>query len=219
MEESPLTSITPIDEAGVRGFLHLPLQPAGDALALTHGAGANCQSPLLIALSEEFCRAGLIVLRYDLPFRQLRPHGPPIRTAEKDQHGVRLAIEFLQKRSPKRLFTGGHSYGGRQTTILLATQPDLAAGLLLLSYPLHPPKAPQQLRTAHFPDLRTSALFVHGSRDRFGTVDELSAALKQIPARTSLLMIEAAGHELLTKKNAKELPEKIRQTFTEMFGL
>jgi hypothetical protein len=98
--------------------------------------------------------------------------------------------------------------------MLAASEPALADALLLLSYPLHPPKAPAQLRTAHFPDLRTPALFVHGARDGFATLDELTAALKLIPARTQLLPIEASGHELLTPRNRPALPQLIASTFS-----
>src|SRR5258708_28564693 len=64
-------------EPAVRGFLHLPANPSADALVLTHGAGANCQSKLLTALPNSFAEAGVTVLRSDLPFRQARPFGPP----------------------------------------------------------------------------------------------------------------------------------------------
>jgi hypothetical protein len=210
--------IIPIDESGVRGLLHTPMVANGDALALTHGAGANCQAPLLVALAREFCASGTSVLRYDLPFRQQRPHGPPLRGSDKrDREGIAAAIAFLRQQPSTRIFAGGHSYGGRQTSMLLAEQPGLVDGLLLLAYPLHPPKKPEQLRTAHLPDLRTPALFVSGSRDGFGTLAELAEALKLIPARTMLLPIEGAGHELLSKKNVEELPKKIAAAFAEMF--
>lgn len=62
--------------------------------------------------------------------------------------------------------------------MLAAVEPGLIDALLLLSYPLHPPKAPTQLRTAHFPAIRTPALFVHGTRDAFGTINELQTSLK-----------------------------------------
>jgi predicted alpha/beta-hydrolase family hydrolase len=80
--------------------------------------------------------------------------------------------------------------------MLAAETPGLVEGLLLLSYPLHPPKKPQQLRTAHFPNLRTPALFVHGTRDDFGSIEEMRAALQLIPAATTLVPIEGAGHDL-----------------------
>ena len=201
----------------VRGFLHTPSDAASDGLVLTHGAGANCQSPLLRKLADAFCDAGVTVLRCDLPFRQLRPHGPPLRSAEQDQAGLRRAVELVRGLVPRRVFLGGHSYGGRQATMLAAAEPGLVEGLLLLSYPLHPPKQPEKLRTAHFPSLRTAALFVHGTRDGFGSVDELTNALKIIPARTELLAITGAGHELLAKKIEEELPRTIVATFTKMF--
>ena len=95
-----------------------------------------------------------------------------------------------------RVSLGGHSYGGRQASMLVAEDETIADALLLLSYPLHPPDKPQQLRTAHFANLRTPALFVHGSRDPFGSLDEMRAALSLIPTYTELVAIEGAGHDL-----------------------
>lgn len=206
------------DGVNVRGFLHVPEISTGDGLVLTHGAGANCQAPLLFALARAFCEAGVVVLRCDLPFRQLRPHGPPMRgSAERDQLGLRRAIEAMKKIVQGRVFAGGHSYGGRQASLLLAAEPGLVDRLLLLSYPLHPPKKPEQMRTEHFPRLRTPALFVHGARDGFATHEEIVEALKSIPAKTRLLEVTSAGHELLSKRNAATLPVEILQAFREMF--
>ncbi len=205
-------------EPAVRGFLHEPAQPNGDALVLTHGAGANCQSKLLIALASSFADEGYRVLRCDLPFRQSRPHGPPFPAmAARDREGLLRAVEVLRPGTPGQIFLGGHSYGGRQASMLAAEQPQLVTGLLLLSYPLHPPRKPAELRTGHFPQLRTPALFVHGGRDPFGSHEEMRSALALIPAATSLLEIEGAGHELLGKKAHDDLPFKIVQTFQEFF--
>jgi len=120
----------------VRGFLHSPEHPNGDALILTHGAGSNCNAPLLVALAESFAANGYIVLRCDLPFRQERPTGPPFPgNAERDRVGLRNAVTALRKTVAGRIFLGGHSYGGRQSTMLCANsnEPDLVSGLLLLS--------------------------------------------------------------------------------------
>src|SRR5271167_4291462 len=154
----------------LRGFLHSPAAAGADGLVLTHGAGANCDSPLLFALADAFCASGLTVLRCDLPFRQMRPHGPPQRgSAERDQEGLRAAVASMRRQTSGRVFLGGHSYGGRQASALSAAQPGLVDRLLLLSYPLHPPRRPDELRTGHFPELNTPALFVHGTRDGFGS--------------------------------------------------
>ncbi len=188
----------------LRGFLHRPANPNGKALVLTHGAGSNCQAPLLIALAEAFAGAGFTVLRCDLPFRQERPFGPPHPgNAARDREGLKHAIEAMRKRASGQVFLGGHSYGGRQGTMLCADEPGLADGLLLLSYPLHPPRKPEQLRTQHFPRLQTPALFVQGTHDPFGAIAEMEAALKLIPAKTSLLPVEGAGHDLGFKGKSK----------------
>jgi len=206
-------------EPAVRGLLHEPPQPNGAGLVLTHGAGANCQSKLLIALAGAFADAGYLVLRCDLPFRQSRPHGPPFPAmAARDREGLRRAVDVLRSKTEGRIFLGGHSYGGRQGSMLAADQPQLVTGLLLLSYPLHPPRKPAELRTAHFPQLKTPSLFVHGGRDPFGSHDEMKAALALIPAQTMLLEIEGAGHELLGKKTEENLPSRIVQAFQEFFA-
>ncbi len=205
-------------EPAVRGFLHEPAHPSGDALVLTHGAGANCQSKLLVALAQAFADLGCMVLRCDLPFRQSRPHGPPFPAmAARDREGLRRAVEVLRGKTSGRIFLGGHSYGGRQSSMLAAENPHLAAGLLLLSYPLHPPRKPAELRTGHFPQLHTSALFVHGGRDPFGSHQEMKASLKLISAPTLLLEVEGAGHELLGKKANADVPSRIVQAFQQFF--
>jgi len=204
----------------VRGFLHSPANPNGDALILTHGAGSNCTAPLLVALGEAFTGHGYVVLRCDLPFRQERRTGPPFPgNAERDRAGLHNAVAVLRKSATGRIFLGGHSYGGRQATILCATEPQLVSGLLLLSYPLHPPRKPEQLRIQHLPNLRTPSLFVHGTRDPFGSLEEMTNALRLIPAKTELMTVEGAGHDLgfKGKTQAKELPSSIVVRFKETF--
>lgn len=203
----------------VRGVLHSPVSPSGNALVLTHGAGSNCNAPLLVALAERFVERNYTVLRCDLPFRQERATGPPFPgNAERDRSGLRNAVAVMRKVVPSKVFLGGHSYGGRQSTMLCAAEPDLVSGLLLLSYPLHPPRKPEQLRTQHLPNLRTPSLFVHGPRDPFGSVEEMERALALIPARKELLTVEGGGHDLGFKgKKAQELPERVLAAFEAMF--
>jgi hypothetical protein len=178
-------------------ILDRPERPTGGGLVLTHGAGANCRAPLLLKVAEAFRAAGLYVLRYDLPFRQRRPFGPPApATAAADRAGLREAVARLRETAAGPIYLGGHSYGGRQATMLAAEDPDVAAGLLLLSYPLHPPGKPERMRTEHFPALRTPAVFVHGTKDDFGTIEEMREALRLIPAPTQLVTVEGAGHDL-----------------------
>jgi uncharacterized protein len=189
--------VTAIDTASVRGFLHEPDNASGAGLVLTHGAGSDCTAPLLIAVAARFSDSGFTVLRCDLAFRRKRTRGPPSpATAAADRAGLRAAVAALHERGMSKIYLGGHSYGGRQASMLAAEAPDIAAALLLLSYPLHPPDKPTQLRTQHFPQLRVPALFVSGTKDGFGTIAEIDAAIKAIPAATRLIVIEGAGHDL-----------------------
>ncbi len=191
------TTITPIEDGAVRGFLHRPARPDGRGLVLTHGAGGNCRAPLLSACAEAFAAAGVTVLRCDLAFRQKRGNGPPHPAgAAADRAGLRDAVAWLRVQVAGPVVLGGHSYGGRQASMLAAEQPGIAPALLLLSYPLHPPDKPDRLRTAHFPNVRTPAVFVSGDEDPYGTLDELRAAIAAIPAPTRLIAVAGAGHDL-----------------------
>jgi hypothetical protein len=209
----------------VRGLLHRPTNPNGGGIVLTHGAGSNCKAPLLIALAEAFADAGFTVLRCDLPYRQDRPYGPPgPGDAKRDRAGLKNAIGAVKNLTTGKVFLGGHSYGGRQASMLCAEQPEedpqLAAGLLLLSYPLHPPRKPEQLRTQHLFHLCTPTLFVHGTRDPFGSIAEIEQALKLVPAKTRLLPVEGAGHDLGFKGKAtrEELPGGVLREFQVFFA-
>jgi predicted alpha/beta-hydrolase family hydrolase len=102
--------------------------------------------------------------------------------------------------------------------MLAAAEPGLVDGLMLLAYPLHPPKKPEQLRIDHFPNLRTPALFVHGSRDGFGSIEELTAALKLIPARTELVAIQGAGHDLVSAKTVGDVTTSVVEAFWKFNG-
>ncbi len=221
---SPVAGAEPFADTSmnppVRGFLYRPDSPQ-NGFVLTHGAGSNSRAPLLVALAETFAEAGFAVLRCDLPYRQERPHGPPRPgDAVRDRQGLVNAVSVLKKLAPRRIFLGGHSYGGRQASMLCAEQPGLVEGLLLCSYPLHPPGKPDRLRIQHLPELRLPVLFVHGTRDPFGTIEELEAARKLIPGKTALLRVEGAGHDLGFKGKARrdELPAQIVAEFRALLG-
>lgn len=212
------TSFDPL----VRGFLHRPDTLSGDVLILTHGAGGNAHMPLLVALAEAFAGTGFVVLRCDLPFRQQRSFGPPRPgDAARDRLGLKNGIASLRKLESgnvRRLFVGGQSYGGRQASMLLAEEP-LADGLLLLSYPLHAPSRPDQPRTQHLPQIEVPVIFVHGTRDPFGSIEEIESARKLIPAKTLLVPVEGAGHDLGFKAKSKreDLPAIVLEKFHQFF--
>lgn len=203
----------------VRGFLDRPASPTGQGLILTHGAGGNAQMALLVALAEAFAGAGFTVLRCDLPFRQQRRFGPPRpQEGARDREGLKNALAAMRKIVSGSVSLGGQSYGGRQASLLLA-EDRVADGLLLLSYPLHPPGKPDRLRTEHLPKLHVPTLFVEGTRDPFASIEQIESARKLIPAKTELLIVEGAGHDLGFQGKAKreELPARVRAKFCELF--
>jgi predicted alpha/beta-hydrolase family hydrolase len=186
-------------------------------LLLTHGAGSNRNAPLLVAVANAFAAAGVEVVRYDLPFREQRLKGPPRPgDAERDRAGLREQILKAREKKPAQVWMGGQSYGGRQASMLAAETAGLVDRLLLLSYPLHAPGKPDQLRTAHFPKLHMPVLFVHGSRDPFGSIAEMNRAIALISAKTSLLEVEGAGHDL--GRNPAALAERIVSAFLRGFA-
>jgi predicted alpha/beta-hydrolase family hydrolase len=138
----------------------------------------------------------------------------------RDREGLANAVAEMKNLFSGRIFLGGQSYGGRQASMLCAEQQNIADGLLLLSYPLHPPGRPDQLRTQHLPQIKIPVMFVHGTHDPFGSTEEIEAARKLIPAKTYLLPVEHAGHELgfRGKSRRQDLPGAIYAKFQQFFA-
>lgn len=165
------------------------------ALLVTPGASATRDHPTLVAIERSLAAHGVVVERIDLP-RGTRP----------DRHlaAISAAARALAGRTglaPGQIVLGGRSMGGRMCSLAVAGGL-AAAGLVLVSYPLHPPGRPDELRTAHFSSLRVPCLFVSGTRDAFGTPAELTAATAAIPAPVTHVWIEGADHGLRGRDEA-----------------
>ncbi len=209
-------SATPFASGAIRGYLHAPEKPGNHGLAITHGAGGNCTSALLVAIASAFSAEGFLVLRFDLPFRQQRPHGPPTAgRAAKDQAGIQEAVTWMRTKVTGKVFMGGQSYGGRQASMLAAENPACTDGLLLLSYPLHAPGSPK-MRTDHFPALTHPVLFIQGTKDPFASPEELREAIKLITAPTEISLVDRAGHDL--KSGSFDIETFVLQPFQRLFG-
>lgn len=188
-------------------------------LILTHGAGSNRDAPLLAALDATLTHCGLRVFRANHAFREARLAGPPgAGDPERDRQRLRELVASARSGGANKVYLGGHSYGARQSTILASELPALADAILALSYPLHPPRRPSELRTTHLPALRSPVLFVHGSRDPFGSIEELRSALALIPAKTRLVEIAGAGHELTPKRGLDAVVETIVREWTRFLA-
>ena len=190
----------------IAGVAH---QPAGDhvgppkgIVVLTHGAGGNRDSKLLQQICDEWARRGWLAVRYNLPYRRRRPKGPPSGSAATDRAGIVEAITLCRDLADGPLIAGGHSYGGRQTSMVVAggeAAPIELAVLTLFSYPVHPPGKPERPRTEHLPDITVPTVFTHGTSDPFGTPAEVRDAAALIAAPTELVEITGARHDLGSK--------------------
>lgn len=183
----------------IAGIAHEPDGKPRGTVVLTHGAGGSRESALLKKICDEWARRGWLAVRYNLPYRRRRPKGPPSGSAATDQAGIVEAIELVRSMAKGPVVAGGHSYGGRMTSMVVA---DGAAGvdaLTLFSYPLHPPGKPERARTEHLPRIEVPTVFTHGTSDPFGSIDELRAAAALIPASTDVVEITGARHDLGAK--------------------
>jgi predicted alpha/beta-hydrolase family hydrolase len=183
----------------IAGIAHEPEGTPAGVVALTHGAGGDRDSPLLQQVCDEWARRGWLAVRYNLPYRRRRPKGPPSGSAATDRAGIVEAITVCRGLSGGPLIAGGHSYGGRQTSMVVASGEIGVDLLTLFSYPVHPPGKPERPRTEHLPDIRVPTVFTHGTSDPFGTAVEVRDAAAMIAAPTEVVEITGARHDLRSK--------------------
>lgn len=165
------------------------------------GAGADSNSPALLAI-EEAVGKDVVVRRMDFPYRKAGRKAPDRQPVLVQSILDEVAAFKKAKRIKNdRLFIGGRSMGGRMCSIAAAEGLQVA-GLVLISYPLHPPGKPDKLRVDHFPEIDVPCLFVSGTRDAFGTPKELKRHISKIKGDVTLHLVENADHGM-SKNNAE----------------
>ncbi|MEA2451442.1 MAG: uncharacterized protein QOG04_152 [Actinomycetota bacterium] len=176
-----------------------PRKPT-QVLVLAHGAGAPLDSDFM-----EFFAAGLVtdkraVVRFNFVYMEQgrKSPGPP---KASEQTFIEVIEHLRGELSPKQLFIGGKSYGGRMASHVAAQGIDVD-GLVFLGYPLHAPGRPENIRDAHLYDIRARMLFVEGTRDPFCPVPTLRKVLKKITAPTELVIVEDGDHSLKVPKSS-----------------
>ncbi len=179
-----------------------PATPGARAtLVLAHGAGAPQTHPWMVAIARAIAAAGFEVVTFNFLYMELRrggPDRPPVL-----EQTWRAVLDAVRARARgRRVFIGGKSMGGRFASRIAASAEVEVGGVVLLGYPLHPPGKPEQLRTEHLAAVRAPMLFVQGTRDPFGSPDELRPFLEGLAPGTRLLEIEGGDHSLATPKKA-----------------
>src|SRR5262245_28318319 len=174
-----------------------PKRGADRAVLLAHGAGADMNAAALTAVADALADARVPSLRFNFAYRSAGRRSPD--RAPVLEAAVREAAGELARRAkvaPERLVLGGRSMGGRICSLVAADSldPVPALGLALLGYPLHPPGKPEQLRVEHFPRLAMPVLFASGTRDSFGTPEELKRQAKKVKGNVTFHWIETGDH-------------------------
>jgi uncharacterized protein len=189
---------------------------APGALLLTPGAGADRNQSALVAIDERLSAEGVVVERMDFPYRiagRRSPDRPPVLIAAVVDGARRLAERAGV--APERVALGGRSMGGRMCSLAVAEGLP-AAGLVLISYPLHPPGKPDRLRTEHFPAISVPCCFVSGTRDTFATTAELTEGVRAIPGAVSMTFLEGGDHGL--RRRDAEVAGLVAEAVTGWFS-
>ena len=175
-------------------------------VVLAHGAGAPQTHPFIVSFATGLAARGLDVVTFNFPYMDAKRKLPdPGAALEACYADVVRRVRAMPELDGNRLVIGGKSMGGRIASQVVARDPATAAAitaLVFLGYPLHPPQKPAQLRSRHLPEVRKPMLFVQGSRDAFGTPDELAPILSALTPRPDLLPVEGGDHSFSVPKAA-----------------
>ena len=172
-----------------------PSDRAAAGLVLAHGAGAGQQSRFMVDASRALAARGITTATFDFPYvtagRKVPDKAPVLEAAWRDAIAAARAHAAFA-RLP--LFIGGKSMGGRIASQVMAQGVERIAGLICLGYPLHPPGRPEQRRDAHLPAIQEPILFVQGTRDQFGTADDIRRLLPRLSSRATLYEVADGDH-------------------------
>ena len=197
----------PINESdSVTGYLYAAAKKsrAGVTLILGHGAGANQLSGFMRLFANGLAERGIDVLTFNFLYMEQGRKVPDVNAKLEACYGAVIAAAGKHKNlKGNRLAVGGKSMGGRiGSQVAAGADGDAIAGLVLLGYPLHPPGRPEKMRDAHLKNIQAPVFFVQGSRDAFGSADELKQAIKTSKLRATLYLVEGGDHSLKVPKSA-----------------
>jgi predicted alpha/beta-hydrolase family hydrolase len=213
VEITPSQSVTAlVYSAPVRGR-------AGITLILGHGAGAGQTSGFMVNLATELATRGFDTATFNFCYVESGRRVPdPNDKLEACYRAVIETIRDHEKFSRNALVIGGKSMGGRIASQIAAQDAVDLAGLVLLGYPLHPPGRPEKLRVRHLSDVKTPMLFVQGSRDAFGTPEELQPFIKKLKPPAQLYVVEGGDHSFKVPKRSSLTQQEVYEAVYEQIG-
>ena len=173
--------------------------PAGATLILGHGAGAGQRSDFMTRFATELAARGVTTVTFNFLYTEQGRRIPD--TNNKLETCFRAVVEIIRKKKIGRgLVIGGKSMGGRIASQIAAAGSPNVEDLVFLGYPLHPPGKVNQIRAMHLSAIKVPMLFVQGSRDPFGTPDELRPIIKTLRAPADLYVVEGGDHSFMVLK-------------------
>lgn len=192
------------DDDSVTALLYQPAKPKrlGATLILGHGAGGNQLSGFMKLYASALAERGLDVLTFNFQYSEKGKGVPdPGPKLESCYRAIIESASRHKKLNSNKLFIGGKSMGGRIASQVAAQDSSGLAGLVFLGYPLHPPGRPDKMRDAHLKDVKVPMLFVQGSRDAFGSPEELRAVIQRLHLNATLHLIESGDHSFKAPKS------------------
>jgi predicted alpha/beta-hydrolase family hydrolase len=183
---------------------------AGITMLLAHGAGANQMSEFMVGFAEGLSARGIDAVTFNFLYTEQGRRAPDRN--DKLEACYRAAISAIQKDKTvgsNPLVIGGKSLGGRIASQVAASGTGDVTGLVFLGYPLHPPGKPERLRSEHLSLIRAPMLFIQGSRDPFGTPDELRPIIKSLKAPAVIHAVEGGDHSLKAPKSSHQSQEEV----------
>jgi len=187
-----------------------PKDRAGITLILGHGAGAGQTHAFMVSFATELAARGIDAVTFNFSYTEHGRHIPDKN--DKLEECYRAVIDTVRnhkKLGRNKLAIGGKSMGGRIASQVAAAGAGDLAGLVFLGYPLHPPGNIEKLRSKHLPDIKAPMLFVQGSRDSFGTPDELKPIIKKLKTPAELYVVEGGDHSFKVPKSAGVTQEEV----------
>jgi uncharacterized protein len=200
MPETILVEVAPSDRTTALLYAAPASIAKGVTLILGHGAGAPQRSAFMVTFANELAQRGIDTVTFNFLYTKHKRRLPDRN--DRLEQCYRAVIDTVRERGVQRLAIGGKSMGGRIASQVAARAPLDLAGLVFFGYPLHPPGKPEQLRSKHLPAIRAPMLFVQGSRDTFGTPDELRPILHELTVPTELFEIEGGDHSFKVTKGS-----------------
>lgn len=218
-----MTALRVVSDAGESSALAYPADAGrrrGATLVLAHGAGAGQHHPFMSGFASALAVRGVDVMTFNFPYIDAKGKVPDrVPVLEACFRAVVAAAATHPQLEGNALFVGGKSMGGRIASHLAAAGDDFAAGLrglILLGYPLHPPGKPDQLRSAHLPAIRVPVLCLQGTRDPFGSPEELDPHFRTVPGPVTIHAVEGGDHSLAPRKGG---PRTAQQVYADLQDL